>query len=112
MTSGEFHLVLAFADHGIATPEAYRILDRMRGDIAPTLDLNGSRVVLDALRRNDVPQRRPPWSTTCKDRRCLSRPACSEPCRRGENSALLPQWCRALGRPACFSSTVQRARPD
>ena len=56
MTSGEFHLVLAFADHGIATPEAYRILDRMRGDIAPTLDLNGSRVVLDALRRNDVPQ--------------------------------------------------------
>jgi 4-diphosphocytidyl-2-C-methyl-D-erythritol kinase len=28
----------------------------MRGDIAPTLDLNGSRIVLDALRRNDVPQ--------------------------------------------------------
>ena len=56
MTSGEFHFVLAFADHGIATPEAYRALDRMRGDIAPTLDPNGSRAVLDALRRNDVQQ--------------------------------------------------------
>jgi 4-diphosphocytidyl-2-C-methyl-D-erythritol kinase len=54
MTSGEFHFVLAFADHGIATPDAYRALDRMRGDIAPTLDPNGSRAVLDALRRNDV----------------------------------------------------------
>jgi 4-diphosphocytidyl-2-C-methyl-D-erythritol kinase len=56
MTSGEFHFVLALADHGIATPDAYRALDRMRAESAPPLDQDGTRGVLDALRRHDLEQ--------------------------------------------------------
>mgnify|MGYP003693649727 CR=1 FL=1 len=111
MTSGEFHFVLAFADHGIATPDAYRALDRMRGDIAPTLDPNGSRAVLDALRRNDVRQLAAALVNDLQKPALSLSPGCGEPCPRDENSALLPRWCRAPGRRACFSSTAQRPRP-
>jgi 4-diphosphocytidyl-2-C-methyl-D-erythritol kinase len=56
MTSGHFYFVLAVADHGISTPEAYRALDRIRGDLRPVLDPNSLGHILDALRRHDLEQ--------------------------------------------------------
>jgi 4-diphosphocytidyl-2-C-methyl-D-erythritol kinase len=53
MTGGAFHFVLALADHGISTPDAYRTLDRLRGEAWPRMDPDGPTAVLDALRRHD-----------------------------------------------------------
>lgn len=52
LTGGTFHFVLALSHEAVATPEAYRTLDRMRSHTAP-LDPHGPDAVLDALRRHD-----------------------------------------------------------
>jgi 4-diphosphocytidyl-2-C-methyl-D-erythritol kinase len=52
LTGGAFHFVLALSEEAVATPDAYRTLDRIRSD-SPPLDAHAPDAVLDALRRHD-----------------------------------------------------------
>ncbi|HSY15368.1 MAG TPA: 4-(cytidine 5'-diphospho)-2-C-methyl-D-erythritol kinase, partial [Jatrophihabitantaceae bacterium] len=52
LSTGTFWWVLAFADFGIATPDAYRELDRQRGTTGGTL--RAADTLLDALRAGDT----------------------------------------------------------
>ena len=111
MTSGEFHFVLALADHGIATPDAYRALDRMRADSAPPLDQDGTRGVLDALRRHDLEQLAGALANDLQEAALAISPRLRRTLSAGESLELSPRWCQVPDRPACSSSTARPTRP-
>ena len=54
LARGEYHWVVALADHGLPTPEVYREIDRLRaGDEVPEPEI--SDALMQALRAGDAP---------------------------------------------------------